>query len=51
MAAEAIRTNPEARRRVEQAFGVERCRERYPEAYVEPKIRFWGGLKGLLGRI
>jgi len=33
MAAEAVRCNPDARRRVEDAYGVERCMQLYPEAY------------------
>ena len=33
MAAEAIRINPESRRRVESTYGIEHCKRRYPEAY------------------
>ncbi len=33
MAAEAIKCNPESRKRVESQFGIPHCRRRYPEAY------------------
>ena len=33
MAAEAIRLNPESRRRVESTYGKVFCMERWPEAY------------------
>lgn len=32
-AAQAIICNPESRRRVEERFGLEYCKQRYPEAY------------------
>ena len=33
LAAEAIRCNPDSRRRMEQRYGIEFCMKRYPEAY------------------
>lgn len=44
MAAEAVRCNPDARRRVEQTYGVERCMQLYPEAYPITD-RFWTALR------
>jgi hypothetical protein len=41
MAANQIATDPEARARVERAFGKDYCMNRYPEAYVA-KGTFWG---------
>lgn len=35
MAAEAMRVNPEARERVERAYGKEWTMHRYPEAYPQ----------------
>ncbi len=32
-AAEAMRTNPESRKRVEKAYGKKYCMKRWPEAY------------------
>ncbi len=33
--------NPEARKRVEDTYGVEYCRNRYPEAYQTHLVRDW----------
>jgi hypothetical protein len=33
MEAEAVRCNPEARKRVETKYGIEFCKNRWPEAY------------------
>jgi hypothetical protein len=35
MAAEAVRLNPDSRRRVESQYGIEFCKNRWPEAYRE----------------
>ncbi len=35
LAAEAVRVDRKARRRVEKAFGIAYCRDRYPEAYAK----------------
>jgi hypothetical protein len=47
MAAEAIRCNPDSRRRVESLYGTDFCMRRYPEAYA--KVR--GGIMRTLGRV
>jgi len=39
MAARKVAEDPEARRRVEDAYGVEYCRRRYPEAYRGNLVR------------
>lgn len=33
MAAEMVRTNPAQRKLVEEVYGIEYCRNRWPEAY------------------
>lgn len=33
MAAQAIIANPDSRKRVESAYGIEHCKNRWPEAY------------------
>lgn len=35
MAAEAVRVNPAKKAEMEARFGLERCRQRWPEAYKE----------------
>lgn len=45
MAAEVVRTDPQARARVEAAFGRAYCEKRYPEAYGQGK-NFWGRFFG-----
>ena len=39
MAAQAVISNPEARHRVESKYGIEHCRQRWPEAYANPAGR------------
>lgn len=39
MAAQAIICNPEARERVESKYGIEHCKQRWPEAYASPAGR------------
>lgn len=38
MAARAMISYPEARERTERMFGVEYCRQRYPEVYAGPLV-------------
>ncbi len=40
LAAHMILNDPEARERVESAYGVEFCRANYPEAYKSGFLRF-----------
>jgi hypothetical protein len=39
MAARKVAEDPEARKRVEEAYGLEYCRRRYPEAYRVNLVR------------
>lgn len=39
MAAEAVRLNPDSRKRVESAYGIEICMERWPEAYSKEIVQ------------
>jgi hypothetical protein len=41
IAAAKIAEDPEARKRVEDAYGVEYCRNRYPEAYQTHLVVDW----------
>ena len=47
LAAHEVATNPEARARVEAAFGIEVCKLHYPEAYRNTRGLFSGVVRVL----